>query len=1043
MNPSINKFLLATLLLSLVACSAKKEDTTSKVSLIGSDLITDRPQTHTWSSSIIRLHTPAVFSSATYDGEISYEPKLLEAVTKEQEELIEKLKSLSSEIRIVYRYRFVMNALSVAYPIELEDQVLGLTGVSKVHKPAKFARPKLLAKSFLKSFTGPSSVDFIGATKARNTLGLTGETIKVGVIDSGIDYTHAMFKGPGTTSAYENETGLELSDLYPNERVVGGVDLVGDAYLPGHLKPEFGLPRPDLNPLDRGGHGTHVAGTVAGIGDGVNTYDGVAPSAMIYGIRVFGSGATGEDVVVASLEYAADPNGDGNPSDRLDVLNLSLGGDYGKPAIFYAEAMKNIANSGVLVAASAGNSGDIPFIVGSPSTSEGAFSVAASIDNMEHNWRFKAAAIQSGAGERLVKRIEGDISKPIESFDELSGELVYIGLAAKPLSEELKAKLKGRVALIDRGEVSFFEKLSRAEQAGAIAAVVANNQPGEPIQMGGDGSVEIGAIMVSQSVGEFVKKELRKGKVTIDFKSEEVIGEPELIDTITGFSSRGPRSHDGLLKPEITAPGQQIISAAMGSGSEGVAFNGTSMSSPHMAGVFALMRERYPNLSTQDIYNIVASTSKVMGSEQNRIDVARQGAGRVQVFEAASAKVVLAPAVISLGVQPLMSGKTLRREISVRNISESAQTFALSFTHSEGISLASEQEEITVSPGATQKFTVLITLAAAKVLSTFELEARVFLKSNEGTYHTTIFGVARPTGEVLPLSLRTFAGSEVERQGSLSELKVMNNGSSAAPVELFNYLGLDERKPSLGQEDLIRSSHCDLQAVGYRILEQGAESIIQFGLKIYRPVSRWQVCEVSIQIDANGDGVPEQELGGISSENLYGLSDVIAPGQYSVLLDADKTRALRLAYERSVWDQPNPVRTSPNFVPAIADILEQKTYDFSTLTIVSARLSELAKNRTGGLYMKVAMLHENTDANTPDDYLGLEGKWIDLSTSIEDQAFVNLPTGLSIPAGEQKAVRFEAGANAGRLMMVSPLNRTSNGQSVDQGLYILSEILGQ
>ncbi len=1041
MNPKFNKFILAALFLTLAACSSKNEDTTSTVNLIGSDLFSDRPQTHTWSGAIIRLKSPAVFSSAAYDGEISYEPKLLEAINKEQGEVIAKLRALSSEIRIVYRYRFVMNALSVAFPVELEDQVLALRGVSRVEKPAKFARPMALSKTVMKSFTGPSSVDFIGATKARTNLGLTGETIKVGVIDSGIDYTHAMFNGPGTPSSYENETGLEPNALFPNERVVGGIDLVGDDYLPGHLKPEYGLPHPDLNPLDRGGHGTHVAGTVAGIGDGVGTYDGVAPKAALYGIRVFGSGATGEDVVVAALEYAADPNGDGNPSDRLDVLNLSLGGDYGKPAIFYAEAMKNIANSGTLVAASAGNSGDIPFIVGSPSTSEGALSVAASIDNMDHNWKFKSSVIKAKEGERVVKRIEGSLSKPIDSFEELSGKLVYIGSAATPLSDEVKAKLKGKVALIDRGEVSFFEKLSRAADAGAIAAVVANNQPGEPIQMGGDESVDIGAIMVSLAVGDFVKAQMKLGPVTIDLKSDEVTLEPELIDTITGFSSRGPRSQDGVLKPEITAPGQQIISAAMGSGNEGVAFNGTSMSSPHMAGVFALMRERYPNLSTADIYNIIASTAKVMGNEQAVIDIARQGAGRVQVFEAASATVVISPALVSLGVQPLMKGKTLRREISVKNISDREQTFSIVAKTGAGIAVQSEQSEITLAAGETKAVSVLLTLAAMSDQSTLELEARLFFKSNEQTYHATIFGVGRLTGEVLPESLRTYAASAVEREGSLSELTMVNNGSSAAPVELFNYLGLDERKPTLGAEDLIRSRHCDLQAVGYRLVEADGETYIQFGLKIYQPVSRWQVCEASIQIDANGDGIAEQELGGISSENLYGLSDVIAPGQYSVLLDAVQTRAIRLNYERTVWDQTSPSRTSPNFVPAIADILEQKTYDFSTLTIVSARLSELAKNRTGGLNIKVAMLHENTDANSADDFLGIEGKWLDLSTSLSDQPFVNLPSSASIAAGESKVLRFEAGANAGRLMIVAPFNRTSNGQSVDLGLYLMNETL--
>lgn len=1041
MNPKLNNVFILAIFLLLGACSGRQESSGSKLELIGSELITDRPQTAKWSSAIIRLKNPAVFSTANFDGEITFDGKLLEAAQKEQDEVIANLKKLSNEIRVIYRYRFVMNAISVAYPIELEDQVLSFSGVSQVSKPAKFARPKIVDDiDFDKILLGPSSVDFIGATRARGELGLTGDTVKVGVIDSGIDYTHSMFDGPGTVEAYESETGLAPSALYPNHRVVGGIDLVGDLYLPGHLKPEFGLPYPDQNPLDRGGHGTHVAGTIAGIGDGVNTYDGVAPEASIYGIRVFGSGATGEDVVVAALEYAADPNGDGNPSDRLDVLNLSLGGDYGKPAIFYAEAMKNIANSGVLVAASAGNSGDIPFIVGAPSTAEGALSIAASIDNMEHNWMFKASEFKTTQGSRLVKRVEGQISRPIESYEELAGELVYAGLAATSFDAELSAKVKGKVALIDRGEVGFLQKLEHAHAAGAVAAVIVNNQPGEPIQMGGEGKVEIGAIMISLEVGEFIKAQMKTEVVSIDFKSSETIKEPELIDTITGFSSRGPRSQDGILKPEITAPGQQIISAAMGKGEVGVAFNGTSMSAPHMAGVFALMREKYPTLTTSEIYDIVTSTSKIMGSEA----IARQGAGRVQVYEAATAKVLVSPALVSLGIQTLVKGKTLTRTIKLQNLAASEKTYSVETWSGKGLTITPSQNSITIPASSESTLEVLISLSPDEVRSAvLELEGRIFLKAEGEQYHVTVFGVSRLTGETKVESLTTHAGSVIEREGSVSNLVLSNLSGDKSRVELFNLLGVDERKPTLGSEDLIRSKHCDLEAAGYRIVTQDGEDYIQFGLKSFSPVTKWQVCEVSIQIDANGDGVADQELGGINADNLYGLSEVVPAGQYSILLDVPKVRALRLAFETEQWGAQEPVRSSPNFVPAIVDVLEHTTYDFSTLSIVNAKLSSLALNQTGDLRVKIALLHENPSANQADDYLGLEEKWLTLSVAKGDQAYTNLPIGLDIAASKETDLSLEAGRGTSELMVVMPQNLASPMGSTrnDHQLRIIKETL--
>ena len=149
-------------------------------------------------------------------------------------------------------------------------------------------------------------------------------------------------------------------------------------------------------------------GTIAGVGDGINTYDGVAVGAKLYAIKVFAKGSTGDAVIIAALEYSADPNGDGNPDDRLDVINLSLGSGFGTPHALYSEAVNNITSAGTVAAISAGNSGDKDYIVGSPSTVSSAISVAASVDDMKHNWNFAASKINLNEGEPLVvKAIEG------------------------------------------------------------------------------------------------------------------------------------------------------------------------------------------------------------------------------------------------------------------------------------------------------------------------------------------------------------------------------------------------------------------------------------------------------------------------------------------------------------------------------------------------------------------------------------------------------------------------------------------------------------
>jgi subtilisin family serine protease len=215
--------------------------------------------------------------------------------------------------------------------------------------------------------------------------GLHGEGIKVAVIDTGIDYTHANFGGPGTVAAYDTANAADTLPANPllfgplAPRVKGGTDLVGDDYNAAAAAGSPALtPHPDPNPLDCNGHGSHVAGTAGGSGVLANgstytgTYDantissnswtigpGVAPKVDLYSIRVFGCvGST--DVTVEAIEWAVDHD--------MDVINMSLGSSFGSKDDPSAVAATNAAAAGVVVVASAGNSGASQYITGSPAT---------------------------------------------------------------------------------------------------------------------------------------------------------------------------------------------------------------------------------------------------------------------------------------------------------------------------------------------------------------------------------------------------------------------------------------------------------------------------------------------------------------------------------------------------------------------------------------------------------------------------------------------------------------------------------------------------
>ncbi len=202
--------------------------------------------------------------------------------------------------------------------------------------------------------------------------GVRGEGIKVGIIDTGIDYTHANFGGPGTVAAYQAALASDTSPPDPTlvgpnaPKVKGGIDLVGDAYNANGTGDAL-VPHPDLNPLDCNSHGSHVAGTAAGLGvlatgdtyrgsydqltDINNVFTigpGVAPLADLYAIRVFGcAGST--NVVVEALEWAVDND--------MDVVNMSLGSDFGPGDTADAKAADDTVKAGVVVVSAAGTAG--------------------------------------------------------------------------------------------------------------------------------------------------------------------------------------------------------------------------------------------------------------------------------------------------------------------------------------------------------------------------------------------------------------------------------------------------------------------------------------------------------------------------------------------------------------------------------------------------------------------------------------------------------------------------------------------------------------
>ena len=1029
-----------SIVLGLVVTSCTKEPTTLKLNplLIDSqNIISTRPQNSKRFIAVLKLKNPSLMESAKrVDGKTVVDSALLESINKEQSELISTLKSLSPEIQILYRYKMVLNAVTVLAPNEFQEQIKGLGEITYSESSGNFSRPEVmqnLSSAISAGINERNSSKFIGA-EALNKQGITGKGMHVGVIDTGIDYTHSMFLGLGTEQAFKDIDPSGTAAGYPSAKIVGGIDLVGTVFDSGSADFSKHIPVPDMNPIDESGHGTHVAGTVAGIGDGVVSYNGMAPDAVLHAIKVFGAdGSTSDSVVIAALEYSADPNADGDVSDKLDVVNLSLGSGYGNPHILYSEAIKNLVHGGVVVVASGGNSGAQDYIVGAPGTSTEAFSIAASVDNGDQNWKFNTSKLLLGSEVLIVEAIEAATSKQIAEAGNVAGKLVYMGLAAEDFTAEQSAQLVGNVAFIDRGAVTFNDKVKRAAAAGAIGVVVGNNREGTPLAMGTTDKFEIPAIMITLEAANKVKEAQKTNDVRIEFLASEKMEKPELIDTLTGFSSKGPRSVDGLIKPEISAPGNNVISAKMGGGNQIVQLSGTSMSAPHMAGIVALVKQAQPQLSAEEIKNILMGTSKTIGTPTGRYPVSMQGAGRVQADKAAFSKLVALEPSLSIGETAVESKKSLRRQLTLKNLSAEVLTLSVVFEGNEFISMTSANT-ITLAGKETASLPVTFILDATRMKeeSIREMDGWVKLMNGaEEVYRVPVLAIAHRLSAIQANKFVVHSNSARDSSGAAATLEINNANENPGDALLFNLLGTDDRKPVAAS---YMTADCDLQNAGYRIVtkenDKGEkENILQVAIKTYKPMTTWNTCDVSLLIDANDDGIPEQELLGASLKTIPNqTSEAFA----STLIDATAARELRKAFEAEVdkvkEDQKKlqELKDKEKYDTALIDQREITLFNNSTVVIVEAAVSKLATTAAGQLAFKLVVTQNEQSTVQMDDFLSSskKSKKTDhlISLKKSDQSFVDLRD-VKLKPNETLKLELTKGDGLENLLVLMPQNK--------------------
>jgi subtilisin family serine protease len=564
------------------------------------------------------------------------------------------------------RVHVAHNAIAVRVDASRLKAIAALPGVTKVRRVVHH------------EMSLSETVPYIGATAVQQA-GFDGTGVTVAVIDSGVDYTHRNLGGEGTAAAYEKAFGTSTTDprnttidpsVYPTAKVVSGFDFVGDAW-PNGPRTE------DPNPIDFQGHGTHVADIIGGKSlDGL--HKGVAPGAKLMALKVCSSVATSCNgiAILKAIDYAIDPNADGDLSDAADVMNLSLGSSYGQVEDDSTLALSNAVDLGVVVAAAAGNSANLPYVVSSPSIAPGVISVAQTSVPSASSYGLRVNSPAAVAG--LYNNTATVDWAPIGAG--FTGDVVAVGTACPggpPLPDVV-----GKVALIDRGVCAVSLKTDRAAAAGATAVLIGLVAPGDAVSFSyGGGTQFVPTLVIQQSLSNAIKANIA-APVNVSVSDTTRVS---MVGSMAGSSARGPSMSFQTIKPEIGAPGASI-SAVAGGGTAEEGFGGTSGATPMIAGAAALLIQASPNRTPLQIKALLmnSATTEVYTNAAllpgRLAPITRIGAGEVRVNQALALKAVAyskddQSAALSFGAREVSHFAEYEKKLVVENLGGDARTF--------------------------------------------------------------------------------------------------------------------------------------------------------------------------------------------------------------------------------------------------------------------------------------------------------------------------------------------------------------------------------
>ncbi|MDX2416297.1 MAG: S8 family serine peptidase [Xanthomonadales bacterium] len=739
------------------------------------------------------------------------------------------------------------NGLKVRIDASKIDAIRGIFGVTNVTKVTRHT-PDL-----------SRSVPWIGADVVQSD-GNDGAGIVIAVIDTGVDYLHANLGGAGDPAEYAaNDKDIIEPGTFPTAKVIGGWDFAGELY------DGTNTPVPDPDPLDGHGHGSHVSGIAAGMGVPGTIGVGVAPGASIMALKVFGDIDGSTTLTSDAIEFALDPNGDGDTSDHVDVINMSLGSGYGDPNDPSAVSAHNAANMGVVVVASAGNSGDIPYITGSPAVGPDVVSVASSLSGGDTTGiDVDGTEYESVEGVSSVRIADGpfagDLAVPADPANVFG---------CLPVADDMT----GKIALISRGDCNFSLKHLNAQDAGAIGVVVYNDgtSPSRiaPIVMGGDFSgVTIPGTMISSFDGMALSGTL--GAATLD---DSIVTATVFGDTMSGFSSRGPSSGGSGFKPDLTAPGSAITSTLVGSGTGPLTIGGTSMAAPHVAGLGALILAANPTITPSGVKammqnsTITAVPDGLVGPPHA---MARQGAGVVRAHSAVALTSYATPGGVSFGrINPKKKAKA-DVKVDLVNLSEDKRTFTVTHVPNQtfpGVEISCPKSVEVDKKGKKSKKSKKDNhhnKGPGDKNGKHQFKINLKMDPTAGPYddgfqsQTEVDGWCVLNDGIDELRVAYMAvvdpASDMKAEAEDGVLSVENKkGGNVGWAEGFTLAGKDGL--------LLDKQFNAFKAVGFRSSSYAAlGDLIEFGISSERIWENFSTAEIDIYVDVDGDGIDDAIL---------------------------------------------------------------------------------------------------------------------------------------------------------------------------------------